>query len=241
MEHTVTVEARLNALERANRRLRLWLRAIVGVVILLAAGGWAERERILSVDSVETNQLSITDSKGNARIRMMTGKDDDLALIRMFGADTNVSLITIGNSARRGASSLTFSDSKGRRRLALTVEQDTNVLINIFNPRGKVSAALVSRGAASAVYSSALIAIDSAGNSRIMAGSTQEEKYEPFLYFYDESGKQRAAVNIRENGVGILKFNDEAGRAAAAIGTQPKSRGFAVTLDTAGKSLWGSP
>ncbi len=107
--------------------------------------------------------------------------------------------------------------------------------------KGKISTAFVARGMMSALYGGAFVAIDSAGNSRIMAGSTSEEKYEPFIYFYDKEGKQRAALNVRENGVGVLKFNDEQGRAAAAVGVQPKSKGFVVTLDTTGKSLWGSP
>lgn len=241
MDNYNDLEQRLDAVERDNKRLRLWLRIVIVGAVTLITSGWMVQERLLSVDKIETNDLSINDSKGNPRIRMQASKDDDLALFRMFGADTSVSIVTIGTSAKRGASSLTFADTKGRRRLTFTVEQDTNVLVNFYNIKGKISTAIVARGMTSALYAGAFVAIDSSGNSRMMAGSTPEEKYEPFIYFYDKEGKQRAALNVRDNGVGILKFNDEKGRASSAVGVQPKSKGFVVTLDTTGKSLWGSP
>lgn len=241
MDNYSDLEQRLGAIERDNKRLRFWLRIVIVGAIALVAGGWIAQERLLSIDKIETNDLSINDNKGNPRIRMQVGKDDDLTLFRMFGADTSVSMITMGVSAKRGASSLTFADTKGRRRLTLTIEQDTNVLVNFYNVKGKISTAFVARGMTSALYGGAFVAIDSSGNSRIMAGTTPEENYEPFIYFYDKAGRQRSAINVRENGVGVLKFNDEQGRACTAVGVQPKSKGFVVTLDTTGKSLWGSP
>lgn len=241
MENYRELEDRLNALERDNKKLRRWLSAAVLGAIVLAAGGWAAHDRALSIDKIETNELTITDGKGAARIRMQTSPDNDLATIRILGTDTSVGIISMGSSIKYGASSITFADTKGRRRLAFTVEQDTNVLVNIYNSKGKVSAALAARGSMSAFYGGMFVAIDSTGNSRLMAGSTAEEKYEPFLYFYDKEGRQRAALNARDNGVSLLKFNDDKGYAASAIGSQPKTRGFVVTLDSAGKSLWGSP
>ncbi len=130
MENYGNLECRINAVERDNKRLRLWLRGVIIGALALVAGGWMVQERLLSVDKIETNDLSIMDSKGNARIRMLTSKDDDLVLFRMFGADTSVSMVAIGTSAKRGASSLTFADTKGRRRLTFTVEQDTNIIVN---------------------------------------------------------------------------------------------------------------
>ncbi|MCZ2131721.1 MAG: hypothetical protein LC116_00780 [Bacteroidetes bacterium] len=241
MENYRELEDRLNVLERHNKKLRRWLGAVALCAFALAAGGWAVHNRTLSIDKIETNDLTITDSKGMARIRMQTSPDNDLATIRIFGSDTSVSIISMGSSIKYGASSITFTDTKGRRRLAFTVEQDTNVLVNVYNPKGKISAALAARGSMSSFYGGMFVAIDSAGNSRLMAGTTAEEKYEPFLYFYDREGRQRTALNARDNGIGLLKFNDENGRATSAIGTQPKTRGFVVTLDTNGKSLWGSP
>ncbi len=241
MENFNELNMRIAALEQHNKKLQRWLSVIILSAILAAVGGWTARERILSVDKIETNELTITDSKGKARIRMQTSQADDLALIRIFGADTTFGSVSIGNSINHAASSIAFTDSKGRRRMSLNMENDSNVLLNVYNSMGKVTAALISRGPTSALYSGASVIIDSAGQSRIMSGCTAEEKYEPFLYFFDKSGKQRIAANVREDGVGLLKFNDENEKAASAIGVQPKSRGFVVVLDTAGKSKWGSP
>jgi len=236
----LTLEERVESLERSNRRLKLWVLvvlAVVGGLVCIAA-----TQPVANV--VRAQRFELVDAKGKVRIQLgIGGKDGQAPGAGLFdekgqlraalavGADGSpfLSLYDEKGNGRAGLSAvpegtgLTLYDEKGKGRAGLSLVANGNPLLGLYDEKGKVRAGvtLLADGAPR------LDLLDEKGTGR--AGLSLHPDGAPSLDLLDEKGTGRATLGVTE-----LKT-----MATGAVERVPEAS--LVLFDEAGKVLWRAP
>lgn len=238
-----TIAQRIECLERSNRRLRNALLSLCMLIGGAGIGGFILGDRILRVDKIETEELVIRDKAGRARVRLDVTEDNDAALLRFYNRDTTKNIVALGVSNNQKLGGLMLYDSKGIRKLILTNERDTVVTLSMANPRGDVSASILSNGYVNTIIGSTIVlANPKSGKPRAAFGVSDEVgTMEPYMDFYEESGMKRMGILMSQKGLTGLAFFDKYGKNRNFVGMKPSGEGYSVIADTSGKAEWKVP
>ncbi len=196
------LKARVEKLERENRRLKrggLFILSVVGAVVLMG-----QATRLTVLDEIRTRKLVVLDEAGAERAAL--GMDKDGPKLAMVDAAGKKGVVL--GTRKNGAGGLVLFDARGNSRAALAAEGPGLVL---YDEAEKTRVSLVA-----SADGPTLALFDKAGVLRTALGM---DKDFPTLILLDEAQKVRVTLATRTNGP-ELRLADARGFQAALGATE---------------------
>ena len=173
MEAIMSIEERLERLERNNHRILVGLLAaillVIGVAAAPKAGGNVFAE-------VRAHTFKLVDSKGRTRGLMFTSEENGKASLGLSDENGNSSIFI---AVDKDGTSLGLQDKNDRLRAALYVDK-VGPMLNLFDESGVIRAGL---------FETSLTLSDEKGNRRARLGLNQNggvlstfDKYEKVIW-----------------------------------------------------------
>lgn len=205
---TDDLAARVERLERENRRFKRW--AAVGVLLLGGAVllGQAAPERVHDV--VQARDFQLLDAQGRSRGGMSVGSDGSLGL-NMFD-QAGAHRVVLGLSPSGAPMLVLHASTKegGGASLALLDDGRAALFLDGRDARGS---SLLGCSADGSPY---LSLTDRAGTPRAQLGLN--ERLLPSLVILDSAGRSRAVLTLADGGAPFLELYDEDGVGRATLG-----------------------
>jgi len=237
MDH---MQQRLMSLEKSIRRMRITLLLCISI---LAGGlilGIAEADRLLRVDKVETlslatGDISIIDAKGKRRMYMGISKDQSIASIMIYGADSLKPIIALSSSKDGSGASISLADSKGRDKMVIKTDKDNNASVFYFNDAGRVTGGFMNSGGIPVLYAQKVHVTDTTGIPRASLLTDEKDGYQPGLSFFDSGSQLRTRLFFSEKGISGLGFFDKNLKNRGLFGILPQGQAYVLINDSLGK------
>jgi hypothetical protein len=231
---------RLDTLEKENARLtRESGRARSARVRLVLAGGAVIAAALTAIGAaaekapkvIEAEGFTMVGPDGKPRIKLLTNRNEQPALV-FFGAAGQVrSVLELGRS---GAPFLGLCDSKGSYRVGLTVNDDDSAAIVLKDGNGKDGVQLVSqpngfRG---------LLLRDA---QQLLAGLLVGAGGLPVLQFWDRDGDTRMTVSTLRDGSPAIIQVHKSKKVSANLIISDNGTPSLEMWDNTGKPLFAAP
>jgi hypothetical protein len=249
----VGVLARLETIERENRRLGQWgVVVVLGIVALALMGAVAGK----GTKVVEAQRFVVRDRDGNVRgefgytdehsvtLRILDGKGKNRIDLRVDVLDSplftlrdrkDMARITLGIDPRTAMLdnwALIFSDGDGKRQAELSTDEG--------GPKGLEARWVKTK----------LVLFDDRGKERVDLGV--HENGAPGLSLWDANSTLRAWLALREDRAPILTLSDESGVSRLSLGNEliettrtggieERPTSSVVMFDRDGKVFWKVP
>jgi hypothetical protein len=236
------LEYRLQKLEKSNRRLR----SILLICVLFISGalmlGIAEADRLLRIDQVEavtitSREFSIIDSKGKRRIFFGMSKDESIASIQLFGADSVKPVMALSTSRDGKNSSIAIADSKGKDKMLIRLDNDSSSYITQFTSNSNIGNAFIVKKDKPYMYSRNLSLTDTIGKVHASFVLNEEQAFNPMISFFDSKNILKTRLFYSEKSVSGLAFFDNALKNRGLFGMTLQQVPVMVFNDSTGKPI----
>jgi hypothetical protein len=242
MEMHEELEYRLQKLEKSNSRLR----SILLICVIFISGalilGIAEADRFLRIDQVEaisitSREFSITDSKGKRRIFIGMSKDESIASIQLFGADSVKPAMELSTSRDGKNSSIAIADSKGKDKMLIRLDNDSSSYITQFTSNGNIGNAFIVKKDRPYMYSRNLSLTDTIGKVHASFVLDEEQAFHPMISFFDSKNILKTRLFYSEKSVSGLAFFDNTLKNRGLFGMTLQQVPVMVFNDSSGKPI----
>ena len=216
---------------------------VIGGLMVL---GFAEAERLLRIDKVEsesimTGNLSIVDSKGKTRMFMGISKDESVSSFMMYGADSVKPVIALSTVADGKNASISITNSKGVQRLLIRTESDSNAYIYLYDKLGNVNSGIFNAAGTPVVYARKLILTDTSGAARGSFVLDEKDGFHPQISLFDAKSVLKSRWFYSEKGASGLGFFDKNLKNRGLFGMLASGHSYVLINDSTGKMIYLTP
>jgi hypothetical protein len=235
-------EQRILQLEKSVKNMRLMLiicACIISGGLLL---GIAEADRLLRIDKVEaisvtTRDITIIDSKGNRRAFLGMSRDESIASIQLFGADSVKPVIAFSSSRDGKNSSIAINDSKGKERMLIRLDNDSTSYMTQYTANGNVGNAFIVKKDKPYMYGRNLSLTDTSSKVRASFMLDEIQSFHPMLSYYDAKNKLRTRLFYSDKSVSGLALFDANVKNRALFGMSQQNTPLVLLNDSIGKPM----
>jgi hypothetical protein len=213
----MTIEERLNRLERKNRRLTLAMLLTGVAAALVVTLGMAKTEVV--PDEVKAHSFKLLDDNGNTRAALDVTKDG-VGLALLGGKGNTQAALSVANEEAM----LVLSDTNDKPRIAMAMSKD-GPMLQLGDESGKTRALLAMQG-----DSPGLALLNKNGKTLASLGATEDATG---FALRDKNGKIRTTLMVDKDAQQLV-FSDENGNVAARMIMTRDVRGF-ILSDGTGK------
>ena len=233
---------RIQKLEKSNVKLRYMLLTCTLIIFGALILGIAEADRLLRIDQVEaisitTREFSILDSKGKRRIFFGMSKDESIASMQLFGVDSVKPILSLSSSSDGKNSSISITDSKGKDKMLIRLDNDSNSYITQFTSNGNIGNAFVLKKDKPYIYSRNLSLTDTIGKVHATFILNEEQAFHPMISFFDSKNILKTRLFYSDKSVSGLAFFDNALKNRGLFGMTLQQVPILLFNDSTGKPI----